>query len=123
MATREENLKKINAALEQLSDEQLERVAGGTTSEMADDSRFLNSLNGSCDRYGEWRIRNQSHGEEITKAWATVGVKAELHSGYIFGEGEPNKYFINGRQVTQEEARQHAMKVTGHYMTEKDWKW
>ena len=123
MATREENLKKINAELELMSDDELDAVAGGTTTEMADDSRFLNSLNGSCDRYGEWRIRNQEHCEEITKAWATVGVKAELHSGYIIGEGAPNKYSINGQQVTQEQARQHAMKVTGHYMTEKDWKW
>ena len=31
MATREENLKKINAELEQLSDEELEKVAGGYT--------------------------------------------------------------------------------------------
>ena len=29
MATREENLKKINAQLEQLTDEELEKVAGG----------------------------------------------------------------------------------------------
>ena len=29
MATREENLKKINAELEQLSDEELEKIAGG----------------------------------------------------------------------------------------------
>ena len=29
MATREENLKKINAELEKLSDEELEQVAGG----------------------------------------------------------------------------------------------
>ncbi len=29
MATREENLKKINEELEKLSDEQLEKVAGG----------------------------------------------------------------------------------------------
>ncbi len=29
MATREENLKKINAELENLSDEELEKVAGG----------------------------------------------------------------------------------------------
>lgn len=29
MATREENLKKINAELEKLSDEQLEKIAGG----------------------------------------------------------------------------------------------
>ena len=31
MATREENLKKINAELEKLDDEQLEKVAGGLT--------------------------------------------------------------------------------------------
>ena len=30
MATREENLKKINAELEQLSDEELEKIAGST---------------------------------------------------------------------------------------------
>ena len=33
MATREENLKKINADIEQLSDEELEQVAGGTRAE------------------------------------------------------------------------------------------
>ena len=36
MATREENLKKINTELEKMSDEQLEQVAGGT--ELAFDS-------------------------------------------------------------------------------------
>ena len=30
MATREENLKKINAELEKLDDDELEKVAGGT---------------------------------------------------------------------------------------------
>ena len=29
MATREENIKKINAELENLTDEQLEKIAGG----------------------------------------------------------------------------------------------
>jgi hypothetical protein len=39
------------------------------------------------------------------------------------GFGKHNKYYLNGREITQEEARQHAMEVTQHYMTEKDWKW
>ena len=36
MANREENLKKINAELEKLSDEELEKVAGGTVGELED---------------------------------------------------------------------------------------
>ena len=47
MATREENLKKINAELEKLSDEELDNVAGGGNIESSNDTRFLNVLNGS----------------------------------------------------------------------------
>ena len=36
MATREENLKKINEQLEKLDDEQLEQIAGGRIIEMHD---------------------------------------------------------------------------------------
>ncbi len=38
MANREENLKKISAELEKLSDEELEQVAGGTIPQTSDDS-------------------------------------------------------------------------------------
>ena len=41
MATRDENLKKINAELEQLSDDELEQVAGGSIPQTAEDSKFL----------------------------------------------------------------------------------
>ena len=37
---------------EMMSADELDAVAGGDCHETADDSRFLNSLNGSCDRYG-----------------------------------------------------------------------
>ena len=52
MENREENIKKINAELEQLNDEQLEQIAGGTYNETAADTRFLNDLAGLCDRFG-----------------------------------------------------------------------
>ena len=109
---------------EVMSDAELEGVAGGNAQQMADDSRFLNSLNGSCDRYGAFKIGFSAgaYNEEIEKAWATVGIKAEVSSP--MGDfGADNKYYLNGRQITQEEARQHAMNVTGHHMTESDWKW
>ena len=44
MATREENIKKINDELEQLTDEELENVAGGTYNNTAADSRILNKM-------------------------------------------------------------------------------
>ena len=106
-----------------LKAEELGQIAGGNCYETADDSRFLNSLNGSTDRYGEFRIKAQSHDAEIMGAWAALGVTAIIHSGNIFSDGDGNRYYINGQQVTIEQARQHAMDVTGHYMTESDWKW
>ncbi len=36
METREENIKKINAELEKLSDEELEKVTGGKTGKLVD---------------------------------------------------------------------------------------
>ncbi len=122
MATRDENLQKINAELETMSDDELSMVAGGKTGETAADSRFLNSLNGSCDRYGGGNVFFMPCDGEIKKAWKTVGIEAEIN-GDILGATFSNKYFLDGKQITQEEARQHAMKVTGHYMTEKDWNW
>lgn len=116
--------KEDKFADEVMSDEELDNVAGGNAEEMVNDSRFLNSLNGSCDRYGLWKIAFSAgaYNEEIEKAWATVGIKAEVSSGQG-GFGKKNKYYLNGQQITQEQARQHAMNVTGHHMKESDWKW
>jgi len=112
---------------ELMTDEQLEQVAGGNCIESADDSRFLNSLNGSTDRYGATRIFFSMGftgiDAEISDAWAKVGVEAEIDSGRLLNCGEKNIYKINGKQVTQEEARKHAMNVVGKQMTESDWKW
>ena len=109
---------------EMMSDDELDNVAGGEAMQMVYDSRFLNSLNGSCDRYGDFKISFSAgaYNDEIEKAWATVGIKAEVSSG-LGGFGKSNKYYLNGQQITQEQARQHAMNVTGHHMQESDWNW
>ena len=87
---------------------------------MSDDSKFLNSLNGSTNRYSHAQVYcNAQRFQEISKAWANVGINSHLNPA---GIGD-NRYYLNGQQITQEQARQHAMKVTGHYMTESDWKW
>ena len=46
---------KSKLAKAAMNDEELDNVAGGTAGQMADDSRFLNSLNGLTDRYGAFR--------------------------------------------------------------------
>ena len=113
---------KDKFADEILSAEELDNVAGGTCHEAADDSRFLNILNNSTDRYGATRIYftpGSSIEEEIENGWAKVGIQAKIAGG----DNLSNAYYLNGQEITQEQARQHAMKVTGHHMTESDWNW
>ena len=122
MANREENIKKIDAAIEAMSDDELEQVAGGTWAETAADSRFLNSLNGSTDRYGALKIAftpGNKIQEEITKGWANVGITFTAHNGAISG----NEYYLNGKKITQSDARRHAMQVCNKFMDVKDWDW
>lgn len=110
---------------EKLTDDELDRVAGGDCSETANDSRFLNSLNGSTDRYGATRLlftggdSDDKICAEIEAGWAKVGIKATINTS----AASRNLYSLNGTYISQEEARQHAMNVTGHHMTEKDWNW
>jgi len=110
-----------------IPNEDLEAVSGGSCYETADDSRFLNVLlagrPGHCDRYGATRIWAEDHDKEIKDAWASVGIKAVLNNGNIFSTGTNNSYYLNGQWITQEQARQHAMDVTGVHLTRAQWDW
>ena len=110
-----------------LNNEELEQVAGGSAYDLADDSRFLNSLNGSTSRYGAWKMHNSKDRLLIIEnAWAKLGIG-------IICPDDPTDYdtkiqyvLIDGGNITpitHEQARQHAMEVTGHHMTYKDWHW
>ena len=100
--------------------EQLNEVAGGTCCEAANDTRFLNSLNGSTDRFGTFKCF--CSGRPIIKmiedAWTKLGITANVYTG-----GKDNTYYYNVNEITQEEARQYAMRVTGHYMNRSEWDW
>ena len=75
MATREENLKKLNTALEAMSEDELEQVAGGFNHEGAQDSEFLADMGLPCERVGAWRI--------------SIPLFGDLPGG----GGSPNRYF------------------------------
>lgn len=93
-----------------LSVDELDEVSGGSAQQMAEDSQFLNELGGYCDRYGTWKtFWSDDTYNDIKRGWAKVGVKVNLDNGLLHS----NKYYIDGKRVTREEAREHAMTVAG----------
>ena len=111
-----------------LDTEQMDDVAGGTYHQTADDSRFLNVLlrghPAQPDRYGERKLdldyaNNASRYAEIRAAWNACGVYLQ-HIGTVESD---NVYYIGDKEVTQEQARQHAMNVMGRQLKKSDWYW
>ena len=85
------------------------------------DSRFLNSLNGSCERHDLLDIgwADSHYTREITKAWASVGIEANLSFRY----NNTYKRKDTGQSLSQAEARQYSMNYLGRQLKESDWKW
>ena len=73
MATREENLKKLNDELEKLDDEQLEQVAGGTIKESFGDGNEL------YDR-GLISFKDSRSTKKIREFMQSIGYKYENHA-------------------------------------------
>ena len=105
-----------------LSDEELDNVAGGSCYEIAEDSYFLNSLNGSTGRHAPLKFK---HGDpqaesEIKAAWAKLGVGVYFDTSEI-ERNHHNRYYIKGKEVSKFAAREYAMEMTGHFMNESEW--
>ena len=114
---------KDKYADEKLTDEELDKVAGGTLRESADDSRFLNVLlHGTnkyhqCDRYGEWRMLSSAGArKDLKKSWNSLGIEVE----HYFGK---NTYKLNGKEISRAEAWAHAEKLVGKHLTKEQWNW
>jgi len=109
MSTREDNIKKINAELEEMSDEELEQVAGGTFKETAGDTRFLNDLAGLCDRFGATKAFFYPGivEDEASKGWSKIGIT--VHTGF----SGSNAYYLNGEQISRQQAFEYALKKFG----------
>ncbi len=101
-----------------VEEKEMEKVAGGMLKESSDDSKFLGALTGQCDRYGTGMIYWSSQAaREVKDAWAKLGVDL------VMKKDEANQYFINGKQVSQSEARAHAQQVTGKTLRDEEWNW
>ena len=129
MASKLDKLRKLHAD-KALTVDELDNIAGGTSGQCADDSRFLNVLlqghPAQPDRYGEYKFdvdiaNNPSRFDELEKAWNACGI------GIIdIGNSDSvNRYRIyeTGREVCQAEAMQYAMNKMGRHLNRSDWYW
>ncbi len=93
---------------EALVDGELDEVAGGTTAETKSDFEFFKRLGkkffkGSDQAWGDvWFFQR---GSEVQDAWSSVGIFCETSNRNY------NRYFLNGEEITQDQARIHAIKV------------
>lgn len=88
---------------EQLTEEQLDGVAGGTAAETDKDIAFLQDI-GLFPKFD----RNEGFAislNEISNIFADAGVK------WVFHPNDSNEYSINGKQVTRKQAMQHVLDV------------
>ena len=108
MATREENLKKINDELELMSDEELEQVAGGNYDECVTDINYLRhcGVDVDCDP-------NEIVSVATREAWAKVSIKCSAWSMEYNVSVYKNKYFLDGKEISHIKACEHAAAVQG----------
>lgn len=82
----------------QLDPQDLDGVSGGNSDELAEDSIVLSRMGfGSPKDVLDLVTRPQLR-REVVKCWAAAGVECR-YDGFV-----RNKYYINGKQVSREEA-------------------
>ena len=108
MANREENIKKIGAELEAMSDDELEQVAGGTYNNTAADSRALNELglgiSGRSALECFWIPTFHKTASEVANVFDKFGIRVEQSWGAV-----QNRYYISGsggKEISRQEAFQ-----------------
>ncbi len=105
MATREENLKKINAELEQLSDDELEKVVGGAYETWNDRVNFIN-LAGNTFYKGDFKDGSFAATEvecAFKRAGMYLGLKISASLGYGGPDESPNVYYLDGKEIPRDE--------------------
>ena len=107
MATREENLKKLNDELEKLSDEELDNVAGGKYYETGADSRFLHDVGLMDERFSNVDVvfDDARISSKVTEAWNKIGISVETYFAC------DNVYKKEGEEITRKQAIKYACKT------------
>lgn len=106
MATREENLKKINDELEAMSDEELDNVAGGTYKEYHELDELLPYSDDNFT-FGNTIVKSPEYIHDWLKS--NLNIDAEINIGFSMDDygniydNIANVYTRNGQNLTHEE--------------------
>ncbi|MBR3747306.1 MAG: hypothetical protein IKN27_10155 [Selenomonadaceae bacterium] len=123
MANREDNIKKINAELEAMSDDELDQVAGGTYNNTAADSRILNQLgfgiSGRSALECFWIPTFQKTAKDVANVFDKFGIRVEQSWGAV-----QNRYYIagtGGQEISREKAFQIVADAVGKPLPKLDY--
>lgn len=84
--------------IQKLDQKDLENVSGGGSDELAGDSIVLSKMGFGSPKNEIDLITRPALRREVVKCWADAGVECR-YDGFV-----RNKYYINGEQVSREEA-------------------
>ena len=102
---------------EELNDEQLDEVAGGSMTQTREDFDFFNSLmpekfeGHPNTRFLKFQIYLI---QKMPDVWKEFGVNVQLGAGDSANGFVDNKYFIGGAEVTSDEAKIHVLRQLKH---------
>ena len=85
-----------------MSDAELDQVAGGDEGEKYDDYHFLGKSGLLGREYNTFDPYAFHDNDTLKLGWAKVGITC------IPDEDKPNQYFLNGKQISRDDAVNHA---------------
>ena len=124
MANREENLKKINAELEMLSDDELEKIAGGTVGELEDLTKAMLDKWPVLEKLGIGAAHTPGTNHLLAKEISNIlrndmGIEANINLGWggLGISSDPNTYkeISTGKSLSHSEVLSRIAKKDKHF--------
>ena len=100
---------KDKIADEILSDEELEKVAGGNYDECVTDMNYRRQCGVDVDYDPDYDLLSL----RVKEAWAKVGIKCSAWAMDYNVSVYKNKYYLDGKEISHLEACEHAAAVQG----------
>jgi len=92
---------------EQLTDDQLDGVAGGAVDEFGKDVALMKAVGVLTN--------DPQNNEEFKRVWARMGVSVIVRNGRTYGDSDSNgfnEYYAGGKQISREAALNQMLKMT-----------